>query len=174
MSSESGHPPEREDQLMSARGPSAGVPGFTLIELMIVVAVVGILAVIAYPSYQDYIRRAKRAEAKALLLELEQRLGRFYFDRQSYPADLKELGYSTTGAISAEGNYTGAVSAGPSDDLTTSYLVTATPNPPHDDPDCGALTLNSRGTRGASKAGLAEGGELAGEDAERIARECWR
>lgn len=149
-------------------------PGFTLIELMIVVAVVGILAVIAYPSYQDYIRRAKRAEAKALLLELEQRLGRFYFDRQRYPEDLAELGYAAAGALSAEGNYSGDVSAGPSGDLATSYLVTATPKPPHDDPDCGSLTLNSRGTRGASTAGLAAGGEWSGESAERITRECWR
>ena len=174
MSSESSHCSGRTAAMMRVRPPSAGAAGVTLIELMIVVAVVGILAVIAYPSYQDYIQRAKRAEAKALLLELEQRLGRFYFDRQRYPADLKELGYASSGAISAEGNYSGAVSVGPSGDLTTSYLVTATPNPPHDDPDCGALTLNSRGTHGASKAGLAEGGELAGEDAERIARECWR
>ena len=150
------------------------VAGITLIELMVVVAIVGILAVIAYPSYEDYIRRAKRTEAKALLLELEQRLGRFYFDRQRYPENLEELGYSTSGAISAEGNYSGAVSAGPSGDLATTYLVTATPRAPHHDPDCGSLTLNSRGTRGASLAGLKAGGELSGGDAERIARECWR
>ncbi len=45
---------------------------FTLIELMIVVAVIAILTVIAYPSYQDSVRKSRRADAKAALLELAQ------------------------------------------------------------------------------------------------------
>lgn len=45
--------------------------GFTLIELMIVVAIIGILAVIAYPSYKDYSIRAKRADGKAALIQLQ-------------------------------------------------------------------------------------------------------
>lgn len=152
----------------------APTQGMTLIELMIVVAVVGVLAVIAYPSYQDYIRRAKRTEAKALLLEMEQRLGRFYFDRQRYPDNLSELGFPPSGAQSAEGNYTGRIDVGPSLDLKTSYLVIAEPHPPHEDPDCGALTLNSRGTRGAWKAGLLSGGEVENEAGLQVVRECWR
>lgn len=52
--------------------------GFTLIELMIVVAIVGILAAIAYPSYTEYVKRTHRSEIASLLSEQTQTLERFY------------------------------------------------------------------------------------------------
>ena len=58
--------------------------GFTLIELMIVVVIVGVLAAIAYPSYLDYIARARRADAKTVLLENAQFLERFYTQNGTY------------------------------------------------------------------------------------------
>ncbi len=60
--------------------------GFTLIELMIVVAIVGILATIAYPSYQDYVRRSARAEARAAMLNMAQLQERNFSDRGAYVA----------------------------------------------------------------------------------------
>ena len=47
--------------------------GFTLIEVMIVVAIIAILAAIAYPSYQEYVKRAHRADAQRLALEMARR-----------------------------------------------------------------------------------------------------
>ncbi|MDW7601742.1 prepilin-type N-terminal cleavage/methylation domain-containing protein, partial [Stenotrophomonas maltophilia] len=52
--------------------------GFTLIELMIVVAVVAILAAIAYPSYSEHVRKSRRAQAKADLVEYAQLAERFH------------------------------------------------------------------------------------------------
>lgn len=82
--------------------------GFTLIELMIVVAIVGILAAVAYPSYTEYVKRTHRAEIASLLSEQTQALERFY---------------SRGAAGSTSGTYVGAtgLSGG-----NTYYLITST------------------------------------------------
>lgn len=58
--------------------------GFTLIELMIVVAIVGILAAIAYPSYTEYVRRAARADAQGALTSLAAVMERWFSDNNTY------------------------------------------------------------------------------------------
>lgn len=71
--------------------------GFTLVELMIVVAVIGILAAVAYPSYVEYIRQARRADAQSALLELAQFMERRYTTTGSYkPGDDCSLPFYTS------------------------------------------------------------------------------
>lgn len=60
------------------------VAGFTLFELMITVAVVAILATIAMPAYQDSVRKSRRAQAKADLVELAQNLERYHTVQNTY------------------------------------------------------------------------------------------
>ena len=60
--------------------------GFTLIELMIVVAIIGILAAIAIPAYQEYIARAQAGEAVQLLAGAKAPMAEFYGDQGRWPA----------------------------------------------------------------------------------------
>ena len=71
--------------------------GFTLIELMIVVAIVGILAAIALPAYQDYMVRAKMTEPLAKLDELKTSIAEFVASNNKTPADGVEAGLGAVG-----------------------------------------------------------------------------
>jgi type IV pilus assembly protein PilE len=74
--------------------------GFTLIELLIAVAIVGILVRLAYPSYQASVRKARRADAKAALLDLAQREERYMAQNNIYTNSATNLGYPSAFPIS--------------------------------------------------------------------------
>ncbi|WP_455922114.1 type IV pilin protein [Pseudomonas putida] len=116
--------------------------GFTLVELMIVVAIVGILASIAYPSYTNYVRRTHRAEIAELLSETAQNLERYYSRTGSYPDS------TVTYTLPTSSWYTVAFSVR----STTAYTLTATPiaGTLMASDTCGNFTLQSDGTRGVS------------------------
>jgi type IV pilus assembly protein PilE len=95
--------------------------GFTLVELLIVVAIVGILASIAVPGYQDYVRRAQVQEAIASLADLRTRLEQYYQDNRSYADTSGNCGLSMPAGLDLRFAYSCVIG-----NSGQSYLLTAT------------------------------------------------
>ena len=134
--------------------------GFTLVELVVVLAIVGVLLAIAVPSYQEYVRRATRTEAENLLMRAASEQEKFFttFNRYSGSISGARTGDPATSGL----NMTASSKDGATDnayydiavalsDANLGYTLTATPQGDQTKDSCGSLALDHRGNRTAAK-----------------------
>jgi len=128
--------------------------GFTMIELLIVVAIMAIIVAVALPNYREYVIKSNRSVAKGALLELASRQEQYFLNNRSYTNSLEDLGFDATYYVDSEGQPL-ASSSGSIYQLTidepdsntgeTSYTLLATPqNGQTEDARCATFSIDER------------------------------
>jgi type IV pilus assembly protein PilE len=126
--------------------------GFTLLELMMVLVIVAVLAAIVLPSYQNAVNKGRRPDGTSALLDLANRLQRYYSENNTFATATIAAGAATdllTSATTAQGYYTLSITA----KAANTYTIQATrAGAQVADTKCGDLTLTSTSIRGVSGA----------------------
>ena len=121
--------------------------GFSLVELMIVLAIIGVLGSIGYPSYDSYMKKSRRADGKIGLQKMADRQERFYLQNNTYTTVAASVGGTGTGK-----NYY-ALSIASADVNTFTLTATAVPGGPQANDtttnhgDCTVLQLTAAGAK---------------------------
>lgn len=124
---------------------SAAGRGFTLVELVVVMAIAAILAAIAIPNYGEYVLRSNRSSAQAFISDVATRQAQFFLDRRTYATTVAALNMPVPPEVATRYSVAIAVVDGP----PLAYTVRATPTGPQLKDRCGALTIDQAGNKTA-------------------------
>ena len=124
---------------------SRGQKGVTLVELMFVVAVIAIIGVIAFPSYAEQVRKSKRSEGKAALVELANRIEKYAYDNGGNGYAGATIAALMGNATTESGHYQLQFATG--QPTATTYILQAAPAGTFSDPGCQILTLDQAGLK---------------------------
>jgi type IV pilus assembly protein PilE len=135
--------------------------GFSLIELMIVVAIIAIISAFAYPSYDRYVIKTKRSVAQNALLQVADRQQQFFMDNKRFAADITNLGFPANpyviddnGTSTVASDADAVYSLSLSNVTATTWTATAAPlnSQLSRDTYCGSLTITQTGAKSKSGA----------------------
>lgn len=137
--------------------------GFTLIEIMMVIAIIGILAAIALPGYEQYVTRSKRGLAKSAIVQVMDLQAQFFVDNKAFTTDLTDLGYAENGfGINRSGKEVASTSTDrvyiiqlASGASATAFTMEAVPQLAQatKDSKCGTLKITHTGVKSVSGSG---------------------
>lgn len=137
--------------------PAGAAAGFSLIELLVVMVVAVLLALLAYPGYAEQVRRSRRVDAQAVLMEAAQFMQRWHAAKNSYAGADEHLPHLQA---PRDGPAHHRIEVALPDGDAQAYTLMATPLT--EDARCGQLTLSHTGQRG-----------LQGDHSASVA-DCWR
>ena len=139
--------------------------GFSLIELMIVVAIMGVLLAVSIPAFQTYSERTTRTtECKDVLVEMALKQEEYKGLNNSYTTDVAQLNFvADPGVASSSHRY--SIAPGTIGNIVSSYVITCQRYDNTYDTDCGDLTLDNFGRKGIVNQSASS---------TRTAETCWR